>query len=93
MTKPIPPEQYERLKALLKPIADMFVSRNITLIVRADEGANSGGSLVISSDNPTKALEALRHHMEEEAKRFAAEGERSGTDGAEFPVLRNLDEI
>lgn len=93
MTIPIPKEQSDRLKTLLKPIAEMFLSANITLIVRALEGGNSSGSLVISSDNPTKALEALRHHMEAEAKRFAAEGARSGEPGAEFPYQRDIHEL
>ena len=93
MTKAIPPEVAERLKVLLKPIAELFNSSRITIIVRAPEGANSIGSLVLGNDNPTDVLTVLRAHMAAEAQRFAAEGRQSGQPDAEFPKYKNLDEI
>ena len=85
MSQPIPEETRLRLQELLKPIAQLFAASHITLVVRAPEGANSVGNLVLSSDNPTKVLAVLKEHAIAEAKRFAAEGARSGTEGAQFP--------
>lgn len=94
MTKQIPLEQAERLKLLLKPIAEMFRTSKISIIVRAVEGGNAEGDLIFSSDHPAELLKTLKRHMAAEAKRFAAEGSRSGqSPDAEFPKYRNLDEI
>ena len=93
MTKQIPEEVAERLKLLLKPIAEMFRASKITIILRAPEEGNSVGDLILSNDNPTKAVEALRYHLVSEARRFADEGAKSGTPEGEFPKYRNLDEI
>jgi hypothetical protein len=93
VTQPIPPEKKARLMELIKQIGMEFISPRITLIVRSPEEGNTVGTLVLSSDNPTAALEALRQHAVEEAERFAREGRRSGEPGAEFPIRRNLDEI
>ena len=93
MTKAIPPEIADRLKHLLKPIADLFNASKITIIVRSPEEGNTVGDLVLSNDNPSKVLQTLRAHMVAEAERFAAEGARSGEPGAEFPHRKNLDEI
>lgn len=93
MTKAIPPEIAERLKVLLKPIADLFAASRITIVVRSPEEGNTVGDLVLSSDNPTKVLEVFKAHMRAEAQRFAAEGQRSGTPGAEFPKHKDADTI
>ena len=93
MTRELPTDQADRLKALLKPIAEMFMASRITIVVRTPEGANSAGSLVLGNDNPTEALKVLRAHMVSEAERFAAEGAASGQPGAEWPKHKNLDEI
>lgn len=85
MTQPIPEETRLQLQELLKPIARLFAASHITIIVRAPEGANSVGNLVLTNDNPTKIMEVFKEHMVAEAKRFAAEGPRSGTEGSEFP--------
>lgn len=93
MTKAIPLEIAERLKLLLKPIAEMFAASRITIIIRSPEEGNTVGDLVLSSDNPTQVLEVLKTHMRAEAERFAAEGKRSGTPGAEFPKTRDADTL
>lgn len=93
MTRAIPAETAERLKVLLKPIAEIFRASRITIIVRTPEGSNATGDLVLSNDNPTLVMETLRAHMVAEAARFAAEAERSRAPGAEFPKHKNLDEI
>ena len=93
MTKAIPPEIADRLKALLKPIAELFAASRITIIIRSPEEGNTVGDLVLSSDNPTKVLEVLKAHMRAEAERFAAEGKRSGTPGAEFPKTKDADTL
>ena len=85
MTKQIPLEVADRLKELLKPIAQLFNAAKITIVIRSPDQGNVVGDLVLTNDNPTKVLETLRTHMVEEAKRFAAEGARSGTEGAQFP--------
>ena len=93
MTKPIPPEVAEQLKAYLKPIAWMFRTSKISIIVRGAEGGNAEGDLVFSNDHPAKLLAVLKTHMEAEARRFADEGAESGQPGSEWPKFRNLDEI
>ena len=93
MTRQIPTEVAERLKLLLEAIARLFKASRITIIVRSPEDANATGDLVFSNDNPTQAIAALRAHMVAEAERFAAEGARSGSPGAEWPKHKNLDEI
>lgn len=93
MTRQIPTEIADRLKLLLDAIARLFKASRITIIVRTPEDGNATGDLVFSNDNPTHAIAALRTHMEQEAKRFAAEGAESGKAGAEWPKQRNLDEI
>lgn len=94
MTRQIPEPIAERLKLLLAAIAKLFRASRITLIVRAPEEGNALGTLVMGNDSPTEAIQALREHMAAEAKRFAAEGARSGqSPDAEFPKYRNLDEI
>lgn len=93
MTKAIAPEIAERLKLLLKPIAELFAASRITIIVRSPEEGNTLGNLVLSNDNPTKIMEVLKEHMVAEAERFAAEGKRSGTLGAEFPKHKDADTI
>src|ERR1700726_4458568 len=84
-TKQIPKEIAARINLPLKPIAELFAASRITIIVRSPEEGNTLGNLVLSNDNPTKIMEVLKEHMVAEAKRFAAEGKRSGTPGAEFP--------
>ena len=93
MTKAIPPEIAERLKALLKPIAEMFKASRITIIVRSPESGNAVGDLVLTNDNPTKIMEVLKAHMVSEAERYAAEGARSGQPGAEWPKQRDINEL
>ena len=93
MTKTIPTEIADRLKLLLKPIAELFAASRITIIVRAPEEGNTLGDLVLTNDNPTRVIQTLRAHMVAEAERFAAEGKRSGTPGAEFPKTKDADTI
>lgn len=93
MTKQIPPEIADRLQLLLKATAALFKASKITIIVRAPEDGNTEGDLVLTNDNPSKAMMVLRGHMVAEARRFADEGALSGKPGAEFPYYRNLDEI
>ena len=94
MTKPVPEDIAEKLKPLMAGIARLFQTSRISIIVRAPEGGNALGDLVFSNDNPTKVLETLRTHMVEEAKRFAAEGKRSGADPtAEFPKHSPADRL
>jgi hypothetical protein len=93
MTKQIPTEIADRLKVLLKPIAELFAASRITIIVRSPEEGNTVGDLVMSNDNPTLVLKTLRAHMQAEAQRFADEGKRSGTPGAEFPKTKDADTL
>lgn len=93
MTQQIPVEIADRLKLLLDAITKLFKASRITIIVRTPEDANSTGDLVFSNDQPHKAIEALRTHMVAQAQKFADEGAKSGTPGAEWPKHRNLDEI
>ena len=94
VTKPIPEDVSERLKPLLKQIADLYQTSRITIIVRAPEGGNAVGDLVFSNDNPTMVAKTLHAHMVAEAQRFAAEGKRSGVDAAaEFPKHSYADRI
>lgn len=93
MTQQIPEAVAERLKLLLAAIAKLFKASRITLIVRSPEDANSVGDLVFSSDSPAKVMEVLRAHMLAEAQRFADEGAKSGTPGAEWPHQRDMNEL
>ena len=94
MTKPIPPEIDEPLKRYLTAIAKLFRAPRITLIIRSADNGNTQGDLVMSQDDRLdKVIEVLTIHRIAEARRFAAEGERSGQPGAEFPHRRNIDEL
>lgn len=57
----IPADIQERLKPLLKQIAVLFKAPLITIVVRS--GDNAAGDLVLSNDNPSLAIEALRRQM------------------------------
>lgn len=90
MTQQIPKEAADKLKIYLAPIAKLFKSPLITIIVRSREPGNTVGDLVLTNDNPTAVINTLRAHMVAEAQRFADEGERSGRDpDAAFPVQRD----
>ena len=94
MTKPIPPEFQEQLERYLTAIAKLFRAPRITIVVRSSDSGNTQGDLVLSQDDRLdKVIEVLVMHRQAEARRFAAEGERSGQPGAEFPYRRNIDEL
>ena len=94
MTKPIPPEFQKPLEDYLAGIAKLFGASRITVVVRAADSGNTVGDLVLSNDDhPGKVIDVLREHMTAEARRFAAEGRRSGQPGAEFPHQRPLDHV
>lgn len=94
MISPIPPEIADALKPHLIAIKRLFKASRITLVVRTPEDSNAAGNLVLSDDNPTLVIQAIRAQMVAEAQRFADEGASSGVDPkAEFPYRRNLDEI
>ena len=93
MTQQIPEPIAERLKLLLEAIARLFKASRITIIVRSPEEGNANGTLIMGNDNPTKAMEALRTHMQAQAQSFADEGARSGEHGAEWPRFKNIDEL
>ena len=67
----IPKEIEERLRPHLAAIARLFKAPRITLIVRAPEIGNVTGDLVLSNDNPTRAIAALRSRMVAEAEIYA----------------------
>ena len=69
----IPEEIRKQLEASLAGIAKLFKAPLITLIVRA--GGNSSGDLVLTNDNPTLVLEALRNRMVAEAAKWAEDGQ------------------
>ncbi len=63
----IPDDVQERLKPLLKQIANLFKAPRIMVIVLSAEDGNAKGNLVFGNANPTEAIEALRSHMAAEA--------------------------
>jgi regulator of protease activity HflC (stomatin/prohibitin superfamily) len=65
----IPKEIRETLERHLAGISRLFKSPLITIIVRA--GDNATGDLVLSADNPTLVIEALRKRMVAEAEKVA----------------------
>ena len=94
MTRPIPPEFQERLEAHLAGIAKLFRAPRITLVIRSADSGNTEGDLVLSNDEHIqKVIDVIHSHMKAEARRFAAEGKRSGQPGAEFPHQRPLDQL
>ena len=64
----IPTEIQERLQHHLTAIARLFKAPRITVIVRGPEVGNAKGDRVLSNDNLTHALAALRARMVAEAK-------------------------
>lgn len=64
----IPPEIEARLKAHIAGIARLFKAPRITLIVRAPEGANVKGDLILTADNLTLVMQSLRAMMVREAQ-------------------------
>jgi hypothetical protein len=66
----IPKEVQDALRPHLAAIARIFKAPRITLIVRAPEGANVKGDLVLGNDDPSLALAALRARMVAEAELF-----------------------
>jgi len=94
VTKPIPPEFQEPLQRYLTAIAKLFRAPRITVIIRSADNGNTQGDLVLGNDEHIdKVIEVLTIHRIAEARRFAAEGARSGLPGSEFPHLRNIDEL
>lgn len=72
----IPSEIESALRPHLAAIAKIFRAPRITIVVRGPGDGNAGGDLVLSNDNPTLALHALR-------ARAVAEGEiLAGTPAA-----------
>lgn len=72
----IPPEVESALKPHLAAIARLFLSPRITLIVRGVDGGNAGGDMILSNDNPTLALAALRARAVAEAEILAGTPEQ-----------------
>ena len=69
----LPPELEEKLRPLLTAIARLFKAPLITIIVRSPDVSNVVGDLVLSNDNPTRVIVALRAQMVAEAKVFAGD--------------------
>ena len=84
----IPEDVQKAIRPHLAAIARMFRSPFITLVVRSPEVGNVKGDLVLSNDNPTLVLNALRARMVAEAEIYAESPEKMTVQVKEAIVVR-----